>query len=270
MAEGGRGRGNGGRNIEYQTPNIERRREEWVFVGSLALQGVFITHPRHPEGLDYLRRRGPRSSPHFSLHFHRTFDVRRSKFISPFLLAARPCDRSGMLGRAARPPWRSSGMVGWVKNLSCRSSGVVGRPPRPSCEPTDVPRPVARPPCRSSGVVGRPPRPPCEPTKHAGRGEIPARRSSELPGPLARRPCDPAAHGGTMRSDFLSSLAPHGHGGSESTTPWDVEGKRSEELRGCVFYSLGITTASRQPPRRVQAAVRQLLVRTRRRIRPGS
>jgi hypothetical protein len=28
------------------------------------------------------------------------------------------------------------------------------------------------------------------------------------------------AHVGTMRSDSLTSLTPHGHGGSESTTPW--------------------------------------------------
>jgi hypothetical protein len=27
-------------------------------------------------------------------------------------------------------------------------------------------------------------------------------------------------HVGTMRSDTLTSLAPHGHGGSEPTTPW--------------------------------------------------
>jgi hypothetical protein len=30
-------------------------------------------------------------------------------------------------------------------------------------------------------------------------------------------------HVGTMRSDSLHSLASHGHGGLESTTPWEVE-----------------------------------------------
>jgi hypothetical protein len=32
------------------------------------------------------------------------------------------------------------------------------------------------------------------------------------------------AHVGTMRSDSLHSLSPHGLGGSESTTPWGNEG----------------------------------------------
>ena len=37
-----------------------------------------------------------------------------------------------------------------------------------------------------------------------------------------RRSPNRRPHAGTMESDSLSSLAPHGHGESESATPWDV------------------------------------------------
>jgi hypothetical protein len=38
-------------------------------------------------------------------------------------------------------------------------------------------------------------------------------------------------HVGTMRSDSRHTLASHGHGGSESTTPWDDEHRTPNMFR---------------------------------------